>query len=134
MIWSIITSALGGFGGWLLKGPLDRILQSVDKAGDNETERQKMRLEAVNQYVRAQVAILTGPGWWFPLFFIIPLGLWFAAVCIYSILFCKLCAFPQSWTIAALPPPLDEWAGIIVSSLFIGASGVKIMSNLRGGK
>lgn len=131
-MFSILSSIFGGIGGWLLKGPLDRILQSVDKAGDNATEREKIRVAAVTEYVRAQTAILTGPGWWFPLFFIIPLGVWFASVCIYSMLFCRLCAFPQTWTIAALPPPLDEWSGVIVTSLFVGGFGKGIMATWRG--
>lgn len=130
----LLASIFGGIGGWLLKGPLDRAFASLDKSIDNETERQKVKANLAGEYLRAQIAILTGPGWWFPLFFIVPLGLWFAAVCIYSILFCRLCAFPQTWSIAALPPPLDEWAGVIVSSLFIGASGIKIMSNWAGRK
>lgn len=127
-----LAAIFSGLGGWLLKGPLDRILNSVDNSIDNTTEREKARGLAVQEYVKAQMAVLTGPGWWFPLFFIIPLGLWFASVCLYSILFCRLCVLPQEWTIAALPPPLDEWAGVIISSLFIGASGMKIMANWRG--
>jgi hypothetical protein len=123
-MWAILLKWLGG-------GVLDRILKTVDNTVDNQTEREKARTVAVQEYVKAQASILTGPGYWFPLFFIIPLGLWFASICIYSMLFCQRCVFPQVWSIAALPPPLDEWAGVIITSLFIGASGVKIMSNWR---
>jgi hypothetical protein len=59
----------------------------------------------------AQVSILTGRGWWFPLLFLITAGLWFGSVCVYSVLFCKACIFPQARSIAALPPPLNEWMG-----------------------
>lgn len=116
---------------WLGGGPLGRILDTVDNSMNNATEKEKVRTAAVIEYVKAQVAVLTGPGWWFPLFFIVPLGVWFSSVCYYSILFCRNCMFPQDWTIAALPPPLDEWAGAIITSLFIGASGMKIMAHWR---
>jgi hypothetical protein len=79
----------------------------------------------------AQVAVLTGRGWWFPLLFLVPAGLWFGGVCIYSLLFCAKCVFPQTWTVAALPPPLDQWMGAIVGSLFIGKAGGELLARLR---
>lgn len=116
---------------WLLSGPLDRIFKTVDNAVDNQTTREQIKTEAVKHYLSAQVAILTGRGWWFPLFFLAPVGFWFASVCIYSVFWCKGCAFPQAWTVAALPAPLDEWSGIIVSSLFVGKVGGDLISRLR---
>jgi hypothetical protein len=124
---SIFSTLLG----WLLKGPLDRIFKTIDNSIDNETERQRIKEQALGRITSAQVAVLTGPGWWFPLFFIIPLGTWFTSVCFYSILFCQNCVYPVSWTIAALPKPLDEWSGIIISSLFIGGIGGKLVSSWR---
>lgn len=116
---------------WLLQGPLDRAFKTIDNAVDNETKREEIKTEAVKSYMSAQVAILTGRGWWFPLLFLVPAGLWFGGVCIYSLLFCQKCAFPQSWTIAALPPPLDQWMGAIVGSLFIGKAGGELLSRLK---
>jgi hypothetical protein len=116
---------------WLLSGPLDRIFKTVDNAVDNQTTREQIKTDAVKHYLSAQVAILTGRGWWFPLFFLAPVGFWFASVCIYSVFWCKACAFPQAWTIAALPAPLDEWSGVIVSSLFVGKVGGDLISRLR---
>jgi hypothetical protein len=120
---------MGIFGtilGWFTGGTLDRILSTLDKRVDNETERERIRGEIVAEYLRAQASVLTGRGWWFPLLFLIPAGIWFASVCIYSVLWCRGCMFPQAWTIAALPPPLDEWMGLIVSSLFV-AGGLKMV-------
>ena len=105
--------------GWLTGSTLDRILKSVDSKFDNDTERQRIHASVVEEYAKAQVALLSGRGWWFPLLFIAPLGFWFAAVCIYSVMWCANCAFPQPWSIAALPRPLDEWAGAIIGSLFV---------------
>jgi hypothetical protein len=118
----------------LFKGAFSRAMDSVDKRFESETAREKAKAEVLSSYLEAQKAILTGPGWWFPLFFIIPLGMWFASVCIYSMLFCQLCVLPQTWSIAALPKPLDEWAGVIVASLFGAATLNKIVSNWNGRK
>lgn len=128
----LLSTIFGGLGGWLLKGPLDRALDTVDRSMDNATEKQKVRGEVIKSYLDAQSRLLLGPGWWFPLFFIAPLGVWFASVCVYSVLWCSSCAFPQPWSIAALPKPLDEWAGIIIGSLFVYAGGKEVLA--RWGK
>jgi hypothetical protein len=105
---------------WLTGGFLDRILQTYDKTIDQKTEREKTVHETARVIVKADAEKANSRQWFFPLFFLIPAGLWFSAVCIYSILWCQDCAFPQGWTIAALPAPLNDWMGWIVSSLFIG--------------
>lgn len=117
--------------GWLTGGTLDRILQTIDSRMDNETEREKVRTQAVSQYVKAHVEIANSRQWFFPLFFLAPAGFWFAAVCVYSVFWCQGCAFPQTWSIAALPSPLSDWMGIIVSSLFIGKAGEMLIGRLR---
>lgn len=116
---------------WLTAGPLDRILTSIDKHTDATTDREKIRSEAVSQYVQAQVQIANSRQWWFPILFLVPAGFWFAAVCLYSVFWCKGCAYPQTWSIAALPPPLDQWEGYIITSLFIGKAGEALISRLR---
>lgn len=126
-MYTLLKAALG----WLTGGTLDRILKTVDHRIDNETEREKVKTRAVEAYVNAQVSIANSRQWWFPLFFLIPAGLWFAAVCIYSVFWCRGCAFPQEWSIAALPAPLDEWMGWIVGSLFIGKAGEMLITRLR---
>lgn len=117
--------------GWLTGSTLDRLLSSVDRKIADGTDRARIHAGIVEQYAKAQVAVLAGRGWWFPLFFIVPLGIWFSAVCLYSVLFCAGCAFPQTWTIAALPAPLDEWAGAIVGSLFVAKGLGEIVSRWK---
>jgi hypothetical protein len=119
------------FFGWLTGGTLDRILDTVDTRVNNETERERIKSEVVTEYLKAQATVLTGRGWWFPLLFLVPAGFWFGAVCVYSVLWCRSCAWPQAWTIAALPPPLNEWMGAIVASLFIGKAGGELIARLR---
>jgi hypothetical protein len=110
---------------WLTAGALDRILLSLDKSIDNETERQRIRAEVAQTYATAQARLLTERTWWFQLFFVVPLGIWFTAVVADSL-------FHFSWNVAALPAPLDEWAGWIVSSLFLVDGGRKLIAVARG--
>lgn len=117
--------------GWLTSGPLDRLFKTIDTSIDNETERERIKADLAKSYLSAQASVLAGRGWWFPLFFLIPTALHYGAVCIYSILWCAGCRFPQAWTIAALPSPLDQWEGAVVGSLFIGAAGERIIGRLR---
>lgn len=124
-------AVLGFVLNWLTRGPLDRILTSIDKHGNDLTDREKIKTDAVNQYVQAQVSIANSRQWFFPLFFVVPAGIWFASVCIYSVLWCRGCAYPQTWSVAALPPPLDQWMGWIVTSLFVGKAGDMLLSRLK---
>lgn len=116
---------------WLTSGPLDRILSSIDKHGSDLTDRERIKSDAVTAYVQAQVSVANSRQWFFPLFLLVPTAFHYAAVNIYSVLWCARCAFPVSWTIAALPSPFDQWEGLIVTSLFIGKAGEAIISRLR---
>lgn len=126
-----MLALIGTIFSWFTAGPLDRILTSIDKHTDATTDREKIRSEAVSQYVQAQVQVANSRQWWFPILFLVPAGFWFAAVCLYSVFWCKGCAYPQTWSIAALPPPLDQWEGYIITSLFIGKAGEALISRLR---
>jgi hypothetical protein len=98
----------------------DRALSSVDKYMESDVRKDEIKAAIIKSQLEAQTQVLTGKGWWFPLFFIAPTALWYSSVCIYSSLFCAGCRFPQTWSIAALPPPLDMVVGVIVSGLFVG--------------
>lgn len=126
-----MMALLGIVFNWLSAGPLDRILSSIDKHGSDLTDREKIKSDAVSAYVQAQVSIANSRQWFFPLFLLVPTAFHYAAVNIYSVLWCARCAFPVSWTIAALPSPFDQWEGLIVTSLFIGKAGEALISRLR---
>lgn len=116
--------------GMVFKGPLARIMDTVDKNIAAGVDREKLKTDLAQSYLTAQTRVLSGHGWWFPLFFLAPAGFWFASVCVYSVLWCHACAFPQTWTVAALPAPLDQWEGWIVSSMFVGGAGSMILGRL----
>jgi hypothetical protein len=119
--------------GFLLSliNPLSKVLGTINRSIDGETEREKARLAAIVEFSKAQADMLNGPGKWLLALFIVPLGFWFSAVCIYSVFWCAGCAFPMGWSIAALPKPLDEWSGIIITSLFISGTALGTARILR---
>lgn len=116
---------------WLLKlfggGILDRVLDTVDKRVDAETDRAKLRADVIRTHYETRPGFMKAGGFVLMLLFAAPLAFWFASVVLYSVFWCQGCAFPQVWTIAALPAPLDEWAGGIILAIFgvIGVQGIK---------
>lgn len=112
---------------WLTGGPLNRILSSIDNKVDNTTERERIKGDVIQSFYATRAAYMQAGGFWLMLAFAAPLAFWFASVCAYSVFWCQGCAFPQEWTIAALPAPLDEWSGGMIVSIF----GIVGLSKLR---
>ncbi|MFC4672055.1 hypothetical protein ACFO5X_26135 [Seohaeicola nanhaiensis] len=115
MLGRLISFLTGGF--------LGRILDTVDHAIEAETDREKIKGDIIREHYRNRADWMRAGGFWLCLLFALPLAFWFGAVVVYSVFWCAGCAFPQPWTIAALPPPLDDWAGAIIVSIF-GVIGV----------
>lgn len=113
--------------GWLTGGVLDRVLRTVDNKIQSETDREKLKTDIVLEYYRTRSDYMRAGGLWLMLIFAVPLAMWWGAVLVYSVFWCAGCAYPQSWSIAALPAPLDQWAGMIVLSIFgvIGIDRIK---------
>lgn len=108
LLWNV-----GKFVGSLFTGGnLDSILNTIDKGMSDDVEKEKVKAEVTKKWIDAQATLLVGRTWWFQLFFVVPLGVWWTAVILDSI-------FGWERQIAALPPPLDEWAAWIISALFI---------------
>lgn len=112
---------------WLTGGALDRVLDTVDRRIAAETDKEAVKADIIKAHYATIADRMRAGLFWLMLLFAAPLAFWWAAVLAYSVLWCRGCAFPQPWTIAALPAPLDEWAGLIVVSIF----GVVGISNLR---
>ena len=111
-MWWGIAKFVGKFLGIFTGGSLDKILDTINSKMDNDTRREEIKADVTKKWVEAQANLLVGRTWWFQLFFVIPLGVWWTAVILDSI-------FGWQRSIAALPPPLDQWAGWIISALFI---------------
>lgn len=111
----------------LTGGLLDRVLSTVDRRIAAQTDREALKSEIIREHYRSRADWMRAGGFWLMLLFAAPLALWWSAVILYSIFWCARCAYPQPWTIAALPAPLDEWAGMIVVAIF----GVIGLTNLR---
>ena len=104
--------------GWLTGGVLDRVLSTVDKSIAAETDRDALKRDLIVESYRQRADWMRAGGFWLMLAFAGPLALWWSAVLLYSVLWCRGCVWPQVWTVAALPAPLSEWAGMIVVSIF----------------
>jgi hypothetical protein len=99
-------------------GFLGRVMDTVDRHVAADTDRERIKADLIAEHLRTRSDWMRAGGFWLMLIFAVPLALWWAAVILYSILWCQGCAWPQPWTIAALPSPLDQWAGVIVVSIF----------------
>ena len=115
-------------GKWALSfitgGSLDKLLAVIDKRFDDQVKKEEIKAEVTKKWIEAQSNLLVGRTWWFQLFFVLPLGLWWTAVILDSIV---------GWEhdILALPPPLDEWAGWIISALFIVDGGKALIGRFK---
>jgi hypothetical protein len=110
--------------GFLLSliNPLSKVLGTINRSIDNETEREKARLAAAQEFAKAQIAMMAGPGKWLYYMFAVPIALHTGSVYIYSMLWCRDCKWPQDWTIAAPPPPYGQYTEwVIVGLLGYGA-------------
>lgn len=106
---------------WLTKGAMDRALGTVDKYIDSQTDRERIKADMVQSYYTNRASFMQSGGFWLMLLFAVPVAVWFGAVTLYNLLWCARCVYPQTWSIAAYPPPLDEWAGWIVIACIGGA-------------
>ena len=112
---------------WLMNllsgGLLSRALDTVDRKIAAETDREKLKADLIAEYYRTRSDWMRAGGFWLMVLFAGPLAFWWASVMLYSVFWCARCAYPVVWSIAALPAPLDEWAGLIVVAIF-GVIGV----------
>jgi len=103
---------------WLTSGPLDRILSTVDRKLETDVDKDRIKADIIAQHYQSRAGFMQAGGFILMLLFAVPLSFWFAAVCVYSVFWCADCAFPKSWTIAALPAPIDGWAGLMITAIF----------------
>jgi hypothetical protein len=107
---------------WATGGPLNRILSSVDKSIDNETERQRITASVVERAVIADAenraaSMQSRVFWYVWALFSVPVGVWLGAICLDSV-------FLFSGQIADLPPSVKPYATQIIASIFGSGAGV----------
>ena len=116
---AIILRALSG-------GLLEKVLAILRQRSDVEVAQARLRTDVAIQTITAEqaarlaardVVVAEQQRWWTasirPLF-ALPLLIWWWAVIADSI-------FLFRWNVAALPKPLDEWAGWIMLAYFLAA-------------
>lgn len=111
---------------WLGQGALGRVLETVDKKIEAQSDRERIKSEIIKESYRTRGEYMRAGGFWLMMIFALPLAFWHGSVLVYSVFWCSGCAFPQDWYIAALPPPLNDWAATMIVSIF-GVIGVSTL-------
>ena len=114
----MITLLARIFGG----GLVDRVLDTVDKRIDLQADKNKIKGEILREHLRTRSDWMRAGGFWTLLLFAIPVSFHFGAVCVYSVFWCADCAYPQDWTIAALPGVMATWEWYIILASIGGLS------------
>jgi len=124
---------------WLLRflsgGILDRVLVHLGAAMEGANARQRIEAEIAIEHVRAElgrrqaqrdvlvaeqgrlITALMRP------LFAYPLAAYYGAVILDSL-------FQFRWNVAALPAPIGDWSGWIISAIFLSESGERITRTL----
>jgi hypothetical protein len=127
--------------GFVLKlassGLLDKTLAALQAQADTVTERDRIDASVAIEHIKAElgrrqaqrdvlvaeqgrlVTSLMRPA------FAYPLAVYYAAVILDS-----LARF--HWNVAALPPPIGDWSGWIISAIFLSESGERIARTVVG--
>lgn len=131
--------------GFVLKcassGILDKTLAALKANADADTERQRIDASVAVEHIKAELArrqaqrdvLLVEQGRLVTSLmrpaFAYPLAIYYAAVIADSLLKFR-------WNVAALPAPIGDWSGWIISAIFLSESGERItrtIANRRAG-
>ncbi len=118
-------------------GLLDRVLAALKAESDSAVERERITAAVAIEQVKAElgrrqaqrdvlvaeqgraVTALMRPA------FAYPLAVYYAAVIADSL-------FHFTWNVAALPAPIGDWSGWIISAIFLSESGERITRTIVG--
>jgi hypothetical protein len=124
MLASFVLRVLSG-------GLLDKVLAHLKAKADSEAERDRVTASVAIEQIRAEIAarqarrdvLLAEQGRLVTALmrpaFTYPLALYYGAVIADSLLHFR-------WNVAALPSPIGEWSGWIISAIFLSESGERI--------
>jgi hypothetical protein len=132
---------LAGIVAFVLKlassGLLDKTLELLKATSDNATERDRIDATVAIEHIKAElgrrqaerdvlvaeqgrlVTSLMRPA------FAYPLAVYYAAVILDSLAHFR-------WNVAALPAPIGDWSGWIISAIFLSESGERIARTVAG--
>ena len=132
---------LAGLVGLALKlvsgGVLDRVLGLLKAQQDSAVERDRITAQVAIEHIKAElgrrqaqrdvliaeqgraVTAMMRPA------FAYPLAVYYAAVIADSL-------FHFTWNVAALPAPIGDWSGWIISAIFLSESGERITRTIVG--
>lgn len=113
---------------WLTGGPLNRVLSTVDKRIEAQTDKDRISGEIIKEHMATRAGWLAAGGIWTLIAWNALMLFHVGAVVVYSTFWCAACAYPKSWTIAALPAPLDTYEGWIILA---GIGGLSLMQRFR---
>jgi len=118
-------------------GLLDEVLSGLRAEADSAVERERITAQVAVEQIKAElgrrqaqrdvlvaeqgraVTALMRPA------FAYPLAVYYAAVIADSL-------FHFSWNVAALPAPIGDWSGWIISAIFLSESGERITRTIVG--
>jgi hypothetical protein len=118
-------------------GLLDKTLELLKATSDNATERDRIDATVAIEHIKAElgrrqaerdvlvaeqgrlVTSLMRPA------FAYPLAVYYAAVILDSLAHFR-------WNVAALPAPIGDWSGWIISAIFLSESGERIARTVAG--
>lgn len=121
ILWSLALEGLKLAGRFFTGGGLETILGTIDDKMDDGVAKEQVKADVTKKWIDAQAALLVGRTWWFQLFFVIPAGVYWAAMI--------GAQFPATgWVVHPLPGPAEEVFLAIVSALFIVDGGKALIS------
>ena len=118
-------------------GLIDKVLAALKAEADSTTERQKITAEVAIEEIRAELGrrqaqrdvLLAEQGHWLTRMmrpaFAYPLAFFYAAVILDSVVI-------HGHFVQALPAPIGDWSGWIISAIFLSDSGERITRTIVG--
>jgi hypothetical protein len=118
-------------------GLLERVMAALEAQADSAAAREKITAEVAIEQVKAELGrrqaqrdvLIAEQGHWLTRgmrpAFAYPLAIYYAAVIADSL-------FHFPWNVAALPAPIGDWSGWIISAIFLSDSGERITRTIVG--
>lgn len=126
----MIARFFGGLLGGALNAPFDSLMSFLKTNVSEKTKQDEIIGEAIREQIKADAEIRMdrqqNPIYWYVwALYATPLGIWFAAVCLDSVL-------PGQWNIADLPSSVKPYANQIFAYIFGSGAALGVFQSLAG--